>query len=897
MTTVEHAAFASPLDLLAQWRSDLPDGPPLRELLILGYTVDLAFLERFCVPAARQLGARVTVLGDSARSVHDAVDVRFAGRAYQHGLAALGGAFHPKLAVLAGDEHLWMAIGSGNPTMSGWGHNNELWWVLRGRTDRGPQAQADLGVWLADLATRVSMPSWIAATIGQIGRRIVPQEVDGTHADVRVLHNLDRPLIDQLPTGSVDDLRLAAPFFDPSGQAVRAVVDRFRPRSLTVGLQENLGSYEGRTLVDAAARVERVEFRSLDEGRTMHAKLVEWVAQDGRRTVLVGSANITTPALLRTIAGGNCELAVLSPVVDSLFPPSESLTQADVAARATWDLEDRDDAPSLHLLGCRRHDDDLAIEFVARHAVAVTVETSVDGSPGSWDPKATVPASHIDVGRTTSAQFTVPEVTGGVVRLVAMINGTRTESAPVFVTDTTRCRPRTDVGDSPQLLRDYVTEQVFTDAALAARFDRDLRRLLDLSSQHRASAVPAPARTDGQEVTTRSDDDRWQRFLDVVAHTLGASMAELVFPGALPSAAPAESAGWSVAEIGDETELAEDETEEAIENIEEPARVRRAIVIPPGERARYRAWARRWVAAVTRQPRHRDGTVPLQPALPLRMTVGALFLELLAAGVWRSDESWRDDLADLVQALVADSDEVDATPPEGHGYLGSLVAVCLTVLLHDAELHGGTPADITARRAWEAGHAYAAEAEEALIEAMLLTSTQTDSRLAVMSEVEKLVMLAREAVADPFAEAKAGFGSDGVEVYRQSGAWVLRGSFRNTMRVAARGATEFAVAEGVVVVATDGARSTVMLRRGTVLIMADSTVRRWRTMSVRPPTTPASLFAGGEGLPTSQSVVPLAPLPPAVRDLAAAAGADVVELVRTFLSSPHGRRRDTTWDW
>ena len=180
---------------------------------------------------------------------------------------------------------------------------------------------------------------------------------------------------------------------------------------------------------------------------------------------------------------------------------------------------------------------------------------------------------------------------------------------------------------------------------------------------------------------------------------------------------------------------------------------------------------------------------------------------------------------------------------------------------------------------------------------MLLTSTQADSRLAVMSEVEKLVMLAREAVADPFAEAKAGFGSDDVAVCRQFGAWVLRGSFRNTMRVAARGATEFAVTEGVVVVATDGARSTVMLRRGTVLIMADSTVRRWRTMSVRPPTTPASLFAGGEGLPNSQSVVPLAPLPPAVRDLAAAAGADVVELVRTFLTSPHARRRDTTWDW
>lgn len=895
MTNVEHAAFASPLDLLAQWRSDLPDGPPLRELLVLGYTVDLAFLERFCVPAARQLGARVTILGDSARSVHDAVDVRFAGRAYQHGLAALGGAFHPKLVVLVGDEHLWTAVGSGNPTMSGWGHNSELWWVLRGRTDRGPQAQADLGAWLAEVATRVSMPSWIAATIDRIGRRIVPGEVDGSHADVRVLHNLDRPLIEQLPTGPVDEMHLAAPFFDPSGQAVRAIVDRFRPRSMTVGLQESLSSYEGRTLVDAAARVEELEFRSLDEQRTVHAKLVEWVAPNGRRTVLVGSPNITRPALLRTISDGNCELAVMSPVVVSLFPPSMSLTQADVAARATWELEDRDGTPGLQLLGCRRHDDDLAIEFVARHAVPVSVETSVDGSPGSWEHKATVPAARIDICGTTSAQFAVPEVTGGVVRLVATINGRRRESAPVFVTDTARCRPRTDVGDSPQLLRDYVTEQVFTDAALAARFDRDLRRLLDLSSQHRAGAVPAATRTDGSEVTTRSDDDRWQRFLDVVAHTLGTLMAELVFPGALPSAAPVESAGWSVAEIGDETELAEDETEEAIENIEEPAR--RAIVIPPGERARYRAWARRWVAAVARRPRQRDGTVSLQPALPLRMTVGALFLELLAAGVWRSDETWRGDLADLVEALVADSDEVDATPLEGRAYLGSLVAVCLAVLLHDAELRGGTPADITARRAWEAGHARAAEAEEALVEAMLLTSTQTDSRLAVMSEVEKLVRLAREAAADPLAEAKAGFGSDGIEISQESGAWVLRGTFRNTMRVAARGATELTGAEGVVVVATDGTRSTMMLRRGTVLIMADSTVRRWRTMSVRPPTTPASLFAGGEGLPSCQSNVPLAPLPQPVKDIAAAAGGDVVQLVRTFLSAPRNRRRDVAWDW
>jgi hypothetical protein len=79
-----HEAFASPLSLVQRWR-DLPDGLPLHELVVLGYTLDLAFLERVCLPQARQLGARVTVLADGGQSVHDAVDVRLAGRFYQQG--------------------------------------------------------------------------------------------------------------------------------------------------------------------------------------------------------------------------------------------------------------------------------------------------------------------------------------------------------------------------------------------------------------------------------------------------------------------------------------------------------------------------------------------------------------------------------------------------------------------------------------------------------------------------------------------------------------------------------------------------------------------------------------------------------------------------------------------
>ena len=200
MTDVTHDEFASPLSLVRRWR-ELPDGPPLREMVILGYTLDLAFLERVCLLQARQLGARVTVLSDGGQSMHDAVDVRLAGRAYQHGFTATSGAFHPKLAVLLGDHQAWAAIGSGNPTMAGWGHNHELWCVIRGSRDHGPRVQADLGRWLRRLPEAVPMPSWIAGTLRDVGSRLVPVTIDDIHNDVGLLHNLDRPIVDQL--GSV----------------------------------------------------------------------------------------------------------------------------------------------------------------------------------------------------------------------------------------------------------------------------------------------------------------------------------------------------------------------------------------------------------------------------------------------------------------------------------------------------------------------------------------------------------------------------------------------------------------------------------------------------------------------------------------------------------------------
>lgn len=872
MTTIQHTTFASPLSLVREWE-DRPDGVPLREFLVLGFTCDLVFLERFAVSAARHLGARFTVVSDADQQIHDAVDVRFAGHAYQHGAVTLRGAFHPKLAVLVGEEDVWAAIGSGNPTMSGWGHNHELWCMLRGSRTRGLQAQAELGAWLQALPRHAAMPGWIAETVAEIGSGIVPAELDVTRADVRVLHNLDTPLLTQLPTDAVE-VHLAAPFIDPSGAAVRAILDRSRPARVRVALQSELSSFDGRTLTAAAARTE-AEFREVDDGRTLHGKLIGYVGHDGRHHAVIGSANITSAALLRTVGeGGNCELAVAADVEQPLLPDAPRVATADVAQWRPFQDRDREDAfVPLRVLGARRLERSVELHVVCSIAGPVTVEFSPDGAPGSWQPRAVFDAPAPAKALTWLVDS--PEAAGAAVRLTGTVGGSAVESVPAFVTDTYRCRPRADLGAAPQLRNPAEVDAVITDPGLLDRFGHDLLRLLQLAAQHRATA--AALRTPSSisaGVAAQPHQDAWSEFLDLAAHSLGTSLTEMVFPGALPApVSTVEASSWAVTMVEDETELADDETESAIEELE-LLTGREARRVKPEARARYRSWIRRWVRAITP-----DGAAAVPP-LPMRMTVAAIYLELLAAGVWGSDEAWRAELADVVLALVSDRDEIDDSPQESHAYLGSLVALCLAVLGQDATVRGGNPADIVLTRAWEPAHPVAALAEGVIVDSLLLRSNENGARLAGASDVVAVVELARDAAIDPRAETLAAMADAGLEIEREHGAWVVHGTFRNPRRPAARAATELFDGEPLTCVATTGDRSVIMARGADTVAMLDSTVGWWRIYPLRRPSTPLTLLGQSDGVPGTRQILAARPIPLVVA--AIAGDADLVALLAKF---------------
>ncbi|MGW4057795.1 hypothetical protein ACWEGE_05925 [Amycolatopsis sp. NPDC004747] len=847
--------FHSPLTLLQEW-DGRADGAPLRECLVTGYTLDLGFFERHCVPTARALGARVTVLGDAGNAVHEAVDVRQAGRIYQHAHVGCTGAFHPKVVILAGDDNVWAAIGSGNPTMSGWGHNHELWLVLRASRHRGPAAMRDLGAWLTELPQVVKMPSWIADTVTHVGHWITPGELDGSLPDLRIFGNLRHSLVGQLPPGPVRSLRITAPFFDARGHGVQSLIDRLQPREVDLALQKRITQYSGEALAAATASVALTRFRYLDEGRTRHGKLVEWTVDD-TTIAMTGSANLSAAALLATTAdGGNCELVTTMPVPASLLPEGTAVDRTTIIGNNTIPVDSRAQQHTLVVLGARRIQHTILVELVTTTSAPITIESSPDGTPGTWTPL------HVFTTTSTAAQavsFAAPEALGGAVRARAEEPGERLVSPVVFLTDTARCQPRDDTTNQPRMTFIAEDDTVLTDEVLARRFNADLLRLLSHVHERKVTTGASALRSvAGTTATALPPDDRWGVWLESVERSLGPHLTGLLFPGVL--AAPAlATTSWSVDTDVNDTELAEGERDDAVEDLTEAASAgsaRLAPDIPASQRAQYRSWARRWTRAATATPR---------PPLELRMLVTRTYLVLLASAVWGADERWRSDLGDLTRTLVPDAAEQEDVPGQALDFVSSLIAVCLALLLQDATLHGGREHDIIAREAWTDAAELAAYADPKLAEEYLHVPDKPYARVPTWSEVETVIDLAATAADDLHAVDRAALENEGLPARMIDGVWVIDGEFRNPRRMAARVAT--LVTSPSAVVARNASKTTIVLRDGRTLAIAESTAPRWRVYTLSPMSTPFSLLTGVEGLPSGGKTCPLSPIPAAVRAL------------------------------
>lgn len=360
-----------------------------QEALFLTYSFDLPFFEAYVLPVLVSKGCRSVAVAACAgwlperlRAWSEAGEIREAGRSYTLSIVSVPGAFHPKLVLAAGKGCGVALVGSGNISQYGMVTGGELFTMVEWDGDEVPPLARGSWQFCREIARRLPVDRTFTERVEALGR-LVPA-LTSPIADGALVHNLNQPILEQLlphvQGEPVEELVVWSPFTDRDLAALDALVERLRPRRVVLGVQPALTSLDGARLAALKSQRGHVvwEVRALNQRdarrpNLIHAKGILVVLQSGEQVGLIGSPNLSTPALLRTASEGNLELAVLhrgrelhrlllgEDSVITLGGPveSEGLTWRDNPATT----EPTSPRPALQLLGARLDGEWLALEL------------------------------------------------------------------------------------------------------------------------------------------------------------------------------------------------------------------------------------------------------------------------------------------------------------------------------------------------------------------------------------------------------------------------------------------------------------------------------------------------------------------------------------------------------
>jgi hypothetical protein len=595
----------------------------------------------------------VTLISDAAMVSADPVVVSRAGAAYLdvRAVCPRGGAFHPKLFVLTGEEGTRVAIGSGNLTMAGWHGNAELLTVLRGDRDGGPRTIHEV----ADFLERVAAPPIVLGpgadkALERVAARL--REVPAADPGPRLLHNLDTPIVEALPETSAQELVCSAPYFDRELRALGRLFDRFSPARLSVLVEEDT-RVDGPQLLEFLQR-HRGELRWIEKSDQFHhGKLIEWSVDD-KRWALTGSPNLSGLALLEPVGnGGNCELALLAEVPASIAPANEPPPE-EQALRLEAVPEEEESATAVVLLAAIVKAGAVHLRLHAPLLEAGVVQSYDQGDDG-WHEVA-----GIEGGRDS---YVIGRERAAVGQALRLLLAGGASSNPVFVTDLRRALEpqRTAVGRLRLSIEEVAAEGLWPE--LLADIDELRPHLLAVGA-----LVPAASeRTDGdgdrqpdESPAARPDPGQdLEAYLVACDPVLGREATR--FALALPTIAGLGG------DFGFDAALEDDLGAEAAEQVEAADREENDLSqvlaeLPEKERIR----ARRWIARL----------VAKAPGLPMIARTLALrcVLHGIAREMWTGEEA-EEILLRATEVLAAPGDQPTEDERVAAGSLAAIAAV------------------------------------------------------------------------------------------------------------------------------------------------------------------------------------------------------------------------------
>jgi hypothetical protein len=301
--------------------------------LLTTYSFNLRFFEEWVLRALWAAEVRNVIVFVDHHELGQALADKApsaAGRAY-HVVSAKGvrGAFHPKVILASGAEGARLCVSSANLTADGQLRNAESAIAFDSHLAGHERPIIDAG----DLFRRLSegAPAHTAAAIQEALASLPDAGDDGPY---RLIHNLDRPLVEAFP--SKGPIKAVTPYVDASGTAARRLNER-GPLTVVVDGDQIAASTE---FFSAPWTVEARRFDA-----RLHGKAYEVQTPEGP-WVLVGSPNLSEPALLRSAAAGNLEVAV-----------AVTGQALDLPKGAPWDESDLPSAAAARLDAKRKSEE------------------------------------------------------------------------------------------------------------------------------------------------------------------------------------------------------------------------------------------------------------------------------------------------------------------------------------------------------------------------------------------------------------------------------------------------------------------------------------------------------------------------------------------------------------
>ncbi|MFH8483984.1 hypothetical protein [Streptomyces longisporoflavus] len=314
------------------------------------YTMDLGLFNEFLLARLGDPPLNIAVLADHRRLASSLARIPAeradtlapVNRRWLLRGVRISGAFHPKsyLAVTGGGATLM--VGSGNLSAGGLDEGREAFTSFRSGTPVGDAAIDAWRSWMRRLVGIVG-DTTLAARFRHLEGQIPSSAVAPQHVSSPLLHNLDTPIADQVAAVvaesgvRVNELWLAAPFYDANAVAVGALLDALMPKRVKLFVTGST-SVNGKLLAERlAASGADVSVAAYEPDQFVHAKLIGILA-GSRAWLLSGSANLSSAALRLTHATqGNIELAVLAPldadeVRTAFVPPGTTVGEHNLRA-------------------------------------------------------------------------------------------------------------------------------------------------------------------------------------------------------------------------------------------------------------------------------------------------------------------------------------------------------------------------------------------------------------------------------------------------------------------------------------------------------------------------------------------------------------------------------------